>query len=572
MSKARKIRDIIRIGGSAERAAKLYKSAKATNRAGGKAWAQDLKEKATQLLLTGILGKSFYRRKQDEQVLDAVPIFKELITADPDFAAALVIYTRQEAGMRHLALLLTAALSSLEDKRYIERTLPNVLRTPKDAYDYIQFCKSGAFRKGLGTKNKELLNIWISEKISEYWGIKYRNQLEYVIRQCHPKPTLFGTRKTAKRELVEWLMNGHEIEFDLLPKVTAFEELKERPDKAGEILSQGGDLPHEIVTGTVTSMQKRDWEALLPLMPALATLRNINTVLRAGVSTEDVWDNIEEKLTPQRVKAAKIFPFQIFSAIKAVIEAKSSLPGGVFLSGVFPFGGLPYGGRDIYSNLWFSKRLSIVHELDKVLENTFSNAPELPGKGAIFIDISGSMKGTVGRSKMSYCEIGAIFMHFFKKANPGTDIYTFNTDAAVLKGEPITTAAEAAALIRRLAKGGTDLGSPVRLIRTSKLKYDWFIGITDDQEWFNNPSGFLRGSSGLAGELLRYRELVNRNVKFIGLRIDPYIATRSIPEITDKDTVIYGYGDHVFKLADYVFNKGRIEDYIRDFARKYNSE
>lgn len=163
--------------------------------------------------------------------------------------------------------------------------------------------------------------------------------------------------------------------------------------------------------------------------------------------------------------------------------------------------------------------------LRQAVELTFKNLPEIPGKTAVFLDISGSMSG-------NYLCIGSIFaITLYKKTKGNGVFWTFNTEVYDPKPSLYDSILSQAEKIH--AWGGTDTGAPVRRLLHQKRKVDNVIIITDEQQ--NTGSPFYE-------ELQKYRSSINPDVKAFIIDIAPYRSSMVPP--SDKNTFyIYGWSD-----------------------------
>ncbi|MNI50321.1 hypothetical protein D3C73_1049750 [compost metagenome] len=165
--------------------------------------------------------------------------------------------------------------------------------------------------------------------------------------------------------------------------------------------------------------------------------------------------------------------------------------------------------------------------LRQAVELTFDNLPELGGRTAIFLDISGSMDG-------EYLQIGSVFaLAMYKKTQGNSLFWLFDTevtDAKPSRYDSILTQSE-----RIKSYGGTDTGAPVRQLIAQGEKVDQIIIITDEQQ--NSGSPFYE-------QLKVYRSRVNRDTKAFIVDIAPY-RHAMVPEQDNQTFYIYGWSDTV---------------------------
>lgn len=171
--------------------------------------------------------------------------------------------------------------------------------------------------------------------------------------------------------------------------------------------------------------------------------------------------------------------------------------------------------------------------LRQAVELTFANLPDILGKTAVFLDISGSMSG-------EYLRIGSVFaLALFKKTRGNGVFQLFDTmvyDPKASLHDSILTQAE-----RITARGGTDTGAPVRAL---KQRVDNIIIITDEQQ--NSGSPFYE-------ELVKYRRKYNSQTRAFIVDLAPYRSGMTPP--TDPlSHYIFGWSDQVLQYISFATN------------------
>lgn len=123
-----------------------------------------------------------------------------------------------------------------------------------------------------------------------------------------------------------------------------------------ESLKRAGMTWEDALSLAGDRVSKRDlWQALIPTMGYMATLRNLRGFDEAGVSDE-VAETVAARLSdPEQVARSKQFPFRFYAAFNAV-------------------GGLRWG-----------------HALEKALKASLANVPALSGRTLVLVDQSPSM-------------------------------------------------------------------------------------------------------------------------------------------------------------------------------------
>jgi 60 kDa SS-A/Ro ribonucleoprotein len=463
------------------------------NRDGYPAYQRLLHEQYLQTLLTNTIGNTFYADK-NELLREAVSVHDAMIQKDPGFVAKALPYARKKGCMRLQPALGLAKLVGADEpdaKEIFKNVFEQVILIPSDLQDFMTILEGNGRGQG-GRAIKHAVSKWLNQYLTEYWAIKYNSQgrgfsLADIIQTVHPAP---GSEIQSR--LFKYLISG-ENEFQE-GKIYAFEQLKKTQSPAEQIRwIREGQLPHEVVT-SVCQMTPELWNALAPGLPLFALLRNLNALELAGV-LEQHRGMVERKFTNQEMlRKSKILPFRFLNAFQAVEKA------------------------------W------VKDVLRQAVELTFANLPDIPGKTAVFLDVSGSMNG-------EYLRIGSVFaLALYKKAKGNGLFRLFNTtvhDPKASLYDPILTQTE-----RIRAEGGTDTGAPFRALQE---KVDNIIIITDEQQ--NTGSPFYK-------ELVSYRKRYNREAMSFVIDLAPY-RSGMVPPADPLTHYIYGWSDQVLQYISF---------------------
>ncbi|MDG0792971.1 TROVE domain-containing protein [Cohnella ginsengisoli] len=471
-------------------AKKLFSAVRPTtlNQDGYPSYERSAEERYVQTLVTNTMGNTFYADGQS-LLAEAEALHHEMAQRDPQFMARALVYARGEGYMRLQPLCGLAVLSAYRPDLFA-RIFLKVVQIPSDLSDFLTILQGMGRGEG-GRAVKRQVNRFLAG-VSEYWAVKYNGRgrgysLGDAIATAHPKPA------DLKQQALYRYLRGQEANLSLLPQVHALEQLKQATSEAERLYwIETGKLPHEVVTGAVKPT-KAIWEALIGQMPTFALLRHLNALERAGV-LED-WNTLRavtDRLTDQRALAkARILPFRFAKAFGQV------------------------------------KHPLLRDALRDAVEYTFSHLPDLEGRTAIFLDISGSMNG-------EYLQTGSVFaLALYKKTAGDSLFWLFNTvakDAMPSRKDSILSQAGG---IR--AGGGTDAGAPVRKLRQERRKVEQIVIITDEQQ--NAGSPFYKA-------LKQYREKVNPNVKAFIVDVSPYRGAM-VPQQDPGTFYIYGWSDTV---------------------------
>lgn len=487
-------------------------SAPTTNTQGYPAFTRPIEERFLQALLTNTLGQTFYASVR-ELLAEAEAVHAEMIAKDPAFAARAISFARNRGFMRTQPIFALSMLAKSEGTHF-ERAFMEIIRTPTDLADFTTIMKSKRNGEG-GRRVKRVAGKWLVENLSEYWAIKYgadkdggyslRDLLQVYHPQAGRRLPLFDY--IMGRFKFETRQEGEKVHLDVhgegmfdLEKVAAHEALKHAQTDAQKIAAiTRGRLPHEVVTPHASSPAV--WEALVPQMPIFALVKNLATIERHGIM-DKVRDHVVGLLSnAEAVKKSKILPFRFVEAEKHVSDAR------------------------------------VKDALRDAVELSFENVPDVPGRTAVMLDISGSMgDSATGSGGPSRLDVGALFaVTLMKKAGGNGKMFLFDTrlmNFAVSMRDSVLTQARN---IR--PAGGTDTSLPVEYIRANKEKYDNIILITDEQQNAGTP---------FIDVLSRYRREVNAKVKTFILDVAPYQG--SLAPSDPLTWYLYGFSDQALSF------------------------
>ncbi len=484
-------------------AKKLFDSAAATtyNREGFQAYNRSVEEEYVQLLLTNTFANTFYADQQ-QLIAEARSMHELMLELDAEFMARALVFARNKGFMRLQPLYGLALLSKARPDLFAA-VFTRVVRIPSDLADFLTILR-GLGRGQGGRAVKRQVTRFLGG-VSEYWALKYNGRgrgfsLGDAIATAHPKP-----HNEQQRALYRYLC-GQEADLSQLPQLHALECFKRATTDDERIrYIRAGKLPYETVTSTVQP-SKRLWIELMQQMPAFALLRHLNTLHRQGVFTSSGTH-----------KARKLKTEQLDYVRRRLHDTEALRKAKI----------LPFRFAHAYYEVELPELRAILAE---AVDLTFHNVPSLPGRTAIFLDISGSMTG-------EYLQTGSIFaLALYKKTSGNSLFWTFDTlvqDVHPSRDESIMKQAE-----RIRARGGTDTGAPVRELIRQKYKVDQIIMITDEQQ--NTGSPFYR-------ELQTYRQSVNRDAKAFIIDIAPYRSTMTPPDDL-RTFYIYGWSDTVLSF------------------------
>lgn len=162
------------------------------------------------------------------------------------------------------------------------------------------------------------------------------------------------------------------------------------------------------------------WELLIPTMGYMALLRNLRNFDQAGIS-DSVQEFICAKLKdPEEVARSRQFPYRFLSAYKA------------------------------------APSLNWGKSLEKALDLSCANVPELSGRTLVLIDTSGSMSATVSdRSEVQLYQVGALFAAVMSKRAEKVDTVIFGDSSAAF---PLKSGESVLKYVNRVSKANGSVG------------------------------------------------------------------------------------------------------------------
>jgi len=547
-----------------------------------------LESKYVQLIMTNTITNTAYM-SADALADVSLDLHTKMFAADPEFMAKALVYARDNGLMRTQPII---GLAILTNESYTTGALTlskkifgRIIKTPGDLIDFITMLpsvrKSG---KGIGLGVKKMVGAWLNN-MSEYHAIKYGAEPALKLKCSHCSKTFdikkersercpgclsrnslqiqtqWGLRDILKvtrplpitdkqNSLFAYLMKSDKYtpSMRLLPQIDKLEELKLLAKRlAGKEITEeeytvyavkaieAGKLPYEIVSGIV-SPTTAIWEYLMHQMPMRALMSNLNTLQRHGVldKQENVNYVVSRLTNESALEKAMLWPSTVVTAYQYV------------------------------------EHLRLKEALRSCVEISFRSVQPIPGKNAIFLDVSGSMNEDRQKNKKNGAVLGlaalrnssdSIFMCF------DTSIYS----SGVSPHDSIATNFDR---VMHVGGGGTNIGrcldymmgsplttygwdSPTSIKATSPTLVDNIIILTDEQQNSGTP---------LIRKFREYRTKVNKKAKLFIIDVAPY-ESRIAPEDTPGVYFIFGWSASVLKYINSVLEGvgGQIE-YIKNMT------
>lgn len=443
--------------------------------------------------------------------------------------------------------------------RYCARLIFNdVVRTGTHLFTVMEYLKG---QRGWGRGLRRTVQEWFADQSVEELAldaIKYRQRAGWtwrdVLLKAHVKPphALVARppgsfppnpwRRTALYHYMAkgWGTVGLEPHPDpVLAQVWAAERLRWAPEgerDAEEVarLIREYRLPREAVPTPLLS-DRRTWEALLPDMPMMATIRNLATMTRNGTllpgnrSMDIVLDRLANT---DQIKRARIHPWALYLAAATYTQ----------------------GHNERGDSAPYTALMPLVQALGAAFENLVS--VQEPSRKYILVglDTSGSMTMAAlsGCPYIKAAEAAMMQALMFVKVEPHVSVMGFDTEPRVISMTPdlpLYVVKQAAAQFRG---GRTDASLPFviaeRQLANGLRPYDAVVIISDNQTWAGKRHPYQA--------LLDYRRKAGRNdIAMVAVNMTP-VGYSLVPDTVSRDGRVLNItgwdGDAATVLTDFL--------------------
>jgi 60 kDa SS-A/Ro ribonucleoprotein len=262
----------------------------------------------------GIIGSQYYTSKE-QQAAEALKKFESVAKSNPLFLLKALKLARQ-SNIKFSPKLGVVALS--QNKEFCKQYWPVIVELlstyhPGQLKEYVEMQKS--YKKGFGYQQQgwitKVMKSWSNDKL-EYFTIKYRKQLQVLLRLVHPnwnhellnyvfdpkpgtaKGEAVGDRQKAFEELKAMFESGRKLDVD----------------KAGRLL-----LEYRIDFNAAKALpckEPRWWYALMMSTGTQGVLLNTRSFIDHGVfGLPGAYQKYEELLSVENVRKGRINPLDI---------------------------------------------------------------------------------------------------------------------------------------------------------------------------------------------------------------------------------------------------------------------
>ncbi|MFI6868491.1 TROVE domain-containing protein [Nocardia sp. NPDC050406] len=346
------------------------------------------------LAVANMVGENTFYESGETRDARYAALIRETTAAEPEWTARFLRWLRTEANMRSAALVGAAEFA----KARLDAALPGMSRQVIDsvlqradepgeflAYWYAAYGRAlpKPVKRGVADAVRRLYD---ERALAKWDGAGRDFRFGDVIELVHPTPmaekpwqgALFehaiDRRHHREKAIPEALRTLRARERLLATPVTQRRALFDDAERARDTLRAAG-MTWESVAGWLQKpMDAAVWEALIPSMGYMTSLRNLRNWDKAGVCDQVAATVAARLADPEQVARSRQLPMRFLSAYRAAPS-------------------LRWG-----------------HALEQALEHSLANVPALPGRTLVLVDTSGSMdSGFSGDGTLRRWDAAAIF-------------------------------------------------------------------------------------------------------------------------------------------------------------------
>jgi len=505
-----------------------------TNFAGGDAYTMAAESALAQLAVTGCFNNTFYTtaEAQVDQVLDLVG------KSDPEFVAKLAIYAHTTGYMKDMPAALLANLA-VRNPELCVRAFPRVISNGKMLRNFSQIIRSGKFgkRNASSQRLRKAIAQWFNSRTDEqifFNSVGSNPTMGDVVKMARVRPTS-KERSALYAHLAgkdKGFFNGEDfVTAESLPAlVAAYEAFRVSP--AGEL----PNAPFEMLLGLQLSPD--DWKAVAAKATWVQTFKSLNTFSRQGVFKDPkMVELVAEKLSNQAlIEKAKVFPYQILMAYKAVTDRGIT------------YRSVKAKGQDEPEAM----PPEIVYALEEALEVATMNVPDFGDLNvALCIDVSGSMSSSPvtghragSTTKVMSIDVAGLIGSCLLRKNPRSRVLPFEGRLVNVKLSADNKVMHNAQILSSVGGGSTDCAQPLAKLNSEAAKVDVVIFVSDYESWTGYHG--VVGATQMQGQwdILKGR---NPNAKLVCMDLAPNNTSQVINR---PDTFgIGGFSDQVFTMV-----------------------
>jgi hypothetical protein len=440
---------------------------------GAPGFARDAKSELFLLAVTNMIGEETFYEGASQRDSRFSALVREVAVADIDWLTRFARWLRTEANMRSASLVLAAEAAKVcvDAGQTGSRTIVNaVLQRADEPGEMISYWHSHYGRRipkpvkrGVADAAARLY----SERNFLKWDSDSRAvRFADVIQLSHVDPR--GDWQSALFKYAIGRRLGVEdlevpAQLNMIAANADFKVL--RSDDIDKMIADG-ELAEALVEAGMTWEQLSSfgpwtadrWEAVIPSMGLMALTRNLRNFDQAGVSDE-VAATVAARLSdPEQVVKSRQLPMRFLSAYRAAPSLRWAYP------------------------------------LEKALDHSLSNIPELAGRTLILIDTSGSMNSGFSKDgTLMRWDAATIFGLALARRCATADVVAFSNQGMRFQLQPGESLLKA---IDRWKGGGYFMGGGTNTTGITQAafdRHDRVVILTDEQAggWGGDPGSVI---------------------------------------------------------------------------------
>ncbi len=403
-----------------------------------------------------------YYKSVSTQVNELKELIDKLAGQDLELLLKLIIFARCESdGMRTVSHVATAfVLKHLSGNPVATKFLSSwdkkegkggVVFRPDDMARVIEYLTESGNKIPNSVRKAFACNI---EKFSNYQLGKYTSDLIDVINLVHPNPEKGATYQVEGGKVwsISHIMTEGKISIDTWEKNNS---------EAGQEVAKAvkeGKVSQEDAKKLLDEAKNENWKGMLTdgTLGIKAACMNIRNILKLkDPYTVGLLCNLLSN--GEKIRQGKVLPHELDIAYEVVLEEFDDALG-----------------------------RSVLVALQKGYEAAIPNlAEQITGRTCVFVDTSGSMRGSwggVNKTKRHPIDRAMLIAATFAKAS-NVDIVFFDTSVRKVSYSPNQGVFDLAKdlLSRAGSGGGTDFSLPWRLITNERTFYDRIVIVSDNE-------------------------------------------------------------------------------------------
>jgi hypothetical protein len=446
------------------------RTASGTTFEGAPGFARDLKSETFLLAVSNMVGEQTFYENADTRDNRYLELVRAVAVQDPDWTGRFLAWLRSSANMRSASLVggLEAAkamiAAGIPGGRQIVASVLQRPDEPGEALAYWTSTYGRAIPKAVKRGIADAADRLYSERSTLKWDTASKGyRFGDVLNLTHAAAKA-DWQDALYRHLLDRRYGRDETVPEILSMIRANRSLRADATEdpavlidADRLRAAGMTWEDALSLAGPTVDKARLWEALIPSMGVMALARNLRNFDEAGVSDEFAFVVAAKLASPLNVANSRQLPMRFLSAYRAAPS-------------------LRWG-----------------HALEKALDASLVNIPELGGRTLVLVDTSSSMNAGFSRDgTLMRWDAAALFGLALARRCAAADLVSFSS-AQMYWGDPPGTKTKeftttrGGSLLSDLAKwkdggwflgGGTDTAGAVR---KHYAGHDRVVILTDEQ-------------------------------------------------------------------------------------------